>query len=82
MLKEAKSEYLQQKQHYQQLRDKFALTCIERKAIRAQCYQEKEKTKQNRLKRIFGKRKIKSIKVIKYIKDGYLIRTSEKIEME
>ena len=35
-----------------------------------------------RLKRVFGKRKLKSIDAIEYIKDGYLIRTSNKLKME
>ena len=34
------------------------------------------------MKQIFCKRRYKSIKVIEYIQDRYLIRTSKKIEMK
>ena len=38
--------------------------------------------KQARLKRVFGKRKLKSINAIEYIRGGYLIQTSDKLELE
>ena len=34
------------------------------------------------LQRVFGKRRLQSIKVIEYIKDGYIIRMSDKLDME
>ena len=34
------------------------------------------------LKRVFGKRKLKSINAVEYIRGGYLIRTSDKLELE
>ena len=35
-----------------------------------------------RLKQVFSKRKLKSIDAIEYIKDRYLIRISNKLEIE
>ena len=35
-----------------------------------------------RLRKVFGKRKLKSIKAVEYIRDGYMIRTSNKLEIE
>ena len=34
------------------------------------------------MQRVFGKRRLQSIKAIEYVKDGCIIRTSDKLEME
>ena len=47
-----------------------------------QRYQEKQKMKWVRLRKVFSKRKLKSIKAVEYVRDSCIIRTSEKLEME
>ena len=53
-LKEAKVIYLELKKLNQQLRDEY-ISVQESKAKKVQRYREKEKTKQNKLKSVFGK---------------------------
>ena len=47
-----------------------------------QSYQEKQKIKWARLRKVFGKRKLKSIKAMEYVRDSCMIQTSYKLEME
>ena len=68
-LKEAKAQYLKGKQNNQQLHNEFALNNSKRKALKVQRFREKEKMKWYRLKRVFDKRRLKSIKAIEYIQD-------------
>jgi len=81
-LKQAKQTYLEAKKNHQSLRDEYAQNEKERKRIKMQRYQEKQKMKWVRLRKSFGKKKLKSIKAMKYVRDGCMIRTSNKLEIE
>ena len=64
------------------MRDDCTASCIEKKALKDHRHREKEKMKWARLKQVFDKSRFNSIDAGECIKDGFLARTSEKLEME
>ena len=70
------------KKSYYEMQDTYIKHQNKRSNLKLLYHRKKDKQKWYRLKHVFGKKQMKSISAVKYVKDGNIIRLTNQIEIE